>query len=433
MSRSTLIFILSLSLCLLFDHQAAAQDRPLQQEMEEVMIYVHQNNPMLHAAREELRATEELYPQARAGWLPSLSGEASLYATDIDTSNFSNGDGATTKDMTLSLNQPIWRGGRTFAEADRARDLIRAGVATLKQEEQDTMYAVVEAYMNVLRDRQLLVAYKRNEDLLRQELETAMERFDLGDLTTTDVEQTKARFAKAQSLRIVAARNLYVSDAEYEGLVGMKVPANMLMPRAYIDMPDDPETLVKLAEDLNAELQVYTYRHMASEHEADAVFRELFPQISAFASVNKQYDPQPGVIPDSQVETIGIRASIDLFRGGSIRSRVRQVKADSKRQGFEIEDVKRRIKQQIITNWRSHQAALLQTQIVKVEIAAAKQALEGVREEARMGQRTIVDILDADEDVVEAEVLLARARRDEIVAKYALARSVGIPLTVGIE
>lgn len=430
-----LVFLLTFMVWLAPDshHTAWAQDRPARQEMEEVMAYVYQNNPSLYAAREELRSTEELYPQARAGWLPSVTGEASLYATDIDSSNFSSGDGATTKDLNLSVDQPIWRGGRTFAETDKAKALIRAGDATLRQAEQDTLYNVAEAYMNVLRDRQLFVAYRRNEELLRRELDMAQDRHRMGDLTTTDVEQTKARYAKAQSLRIQAARELYVSDAEYEQLVGMRVPAEMLIPIAALDMPEDPALLVDMAQDMNAELQSYIYKQKASEHNADALFRELLPQVSAFASVDKQYDPQPGIIPDSQVETIGIKASIDLFRGGATRSRVRQAKADAKRQAYAIDDIKRRIKEEVLSSWRSYNAAKQQREAVKAEITATRNALQGVREEARLGQRTIQDILDADEDVIEAEVKLARAQHEEIVSKYALARNVGIPLLAGAD
>ena len=414
--------------CLFFHTPARGQDRPVQQEMEEILIYVQDSNPTLKAAQAELQATMELYPQARSGWLPSLSGEASLYATNIDASNFNNGDGATTKDMTLRLDQPIWHGGRTFAEAGRAKDLIRAGHATLRQHKQNLLFDVVTAYMDVLRDRQLFVLYQRNEGILAQEVQSAQERFDIGELTETDVQQAKARQAKAQSLRLLAARDLHVSNAKYEEFVGMKVPANMLFPLGYKHLPNDLQQMLTQAQEINPDLQIATYKHQASEHEADAVFRELLPQISAFASVNKQYDPQPGIIADSQVETIGLRASIDLFRGGKTHSRVRQARAEAKRKGYNIEEVKRRIEQDITSNWRAYRAAVLQAQTIQNEIDAAKLALEGVREEASLGQRTIMDILDADEDVIEAQVLHARAKRDEVVAQYALARSIGLPL-----
>jgi len=159
------------------------------------------------------------------------------------------------------------------------------------------------------------------------------------------------------------------------------------------------------------------------------VFRELLPQVSAFASFNRQYDPQPGIVDRTGGETIGVRATIALYQGGATRSRERKARYASKRREFEIEETKRSVRREVIENWASYRSALQQTENRKQEIEAAEAALKGVRMELDVGQRTLLDLLDADEEVIEAKVGLSFARRNEIVALFSLANSLGL-LTV---
>lgn len=416
----------SCMLVLVSSDAAFAQTKNGYQELKDVLYKVCENNPELQAAREKFRETQELYPQARAGWLPSVNAEASVYHSDIENSNFNSvADGSTTKDLTLSLDQPIWRGGRTFAETDSANAQIQAGKATLLQVHQDIFLRTLGVYMDVLRDRELLDLRRQNEDVLLDELKAAWERKKLGDITVTDVQQAKARLARAKSERVEAQSNLQTSAAKFEEMAGIEPPKKLLMPYVNFHFPSTLKEMQKQAEQRNPELWSVQYEHSAAEHDVRATSRELLPQVSAFASLDKQYDPQPGIVDDSRTKTIGIRATMALYEGGATRSRIRKSKHTAKRKEYEIEETRRKIKQQVRTNWNSYRAAQKTTEIRKDEIDSAQQALKGVREESRLGQRTVIDILDADQDVIDAKIALARARHDEIIAQFALARAMG--------
>ncbi len=403
---------------------AADQSSPL--ELSHVLEHVYNTNPSLMAARENFRATQELYPQARAGWLPSISAEASLFASDVENSNFSNGDGATTKDLSVNIDQPIWRGGKTFAESARAKDLISAADASLKQIEQDIFLQSITLYLNLIREAELVRLREQNEDILDKEFKAAKERKKMGDATATDVQQAKSRASRAKSERIEAQRNYDITMAEFEEITAMDGADDIRTVSLDLDIPDTIEEILSLAEKFSPEIQRAEFEHLAAQHQSDANFRELLPQISAFASYNRQLDPQPGIVSESNTETIGIRATLLLYDGGATISRISEAKSSEKSQEYLIEEVKRRVKQQVKSNWRSYQTAQIITQSRAEEITAAKNALKGVREEAKVGQRTMMDILDADQELIDAQVEHTQAERDEHLARFALAKNLGL-------
>ncbi len=424
--RASTYFLLCLFVLIFFDTPTHAKNKQEYTSLTDILKKVYLTNPTLQAAREELKETQELYPQARAGWLPNIDAEASIYATDVESSNFGRGDGATTKDATLSINQPIWRGGQTFAETARANDLISAGKAYLRQREQDIFLNATILYLDVLQDYELLDLQKNNETILKQELEAAHERKEIGEITNTDVQQTQSRLSRAKSERASAKRNYEITSAEFEEITGLKVPERMLMPYIRFDIPNTVEDMIDLAQKRNPRVHIAYYEQQAAEHNADASFRELLPQVSAFASHNRQYDPQPGIVDRSETDTIGLRATLKLYEGGAARSRASEAKSAAKRQKHLIEETKRNIAQEVRSNWASYIAAQSITENRKQEIEAAEEALKGVRIEAGAGQRTTLDILDADQTVIDAKAELARARRDENVARFSLVKSLGI-------
>ena len=181
-----------------------------------------------------------------------------------------------------------------------------------------------------------------------------------------------------------------------------------------------------MAEAKNPEILIAQYEYQAAEHGYDSTFRELFPQVSAFASYNEQRDPQPGILDKAKIETVGIRATLSFYDGGATRSKARQAQKEAKRKSYNILDVKRKIRKDMISNLRVYNAAQELTKIYMSEIEASENALNGVREEAKLGQRTILDVLDADEELIDSKISLAQARHDETVTQFSLAATLGI-------
>lgn len=439
MSRISLFTLMALILmpdCALATAEKPPVSAPAKQglTLQDTLMHVYNNSPQLKAAKAGLHAAHELYPQALAGRRPSLSAQGSIYSTDVESSNFGRGDGATTKEFSVNLEQPLYSSGRTDAQVDRANAMIKASYATFLQGEQDLFFQTARAYMNVIRDRQILHLSQQNEDILRQELNAVNERFEGGDVTKTDVEQTKSRLARAQADRVGAHSNLEESYAAFQGVTGFSVSGALHYPVPNFSFPATLNEMIVIAEDKNQILHESRHQLHAAEHEADAVLSELLPQIKAFASYQKEYDPQPGIIDESQVETLGLRATLTLYQGGSIRSRVREARSRAQQRRYDIQDKQQDIKAQVLESWKTLKMAQEQMTARTEEIESAKRARDGVKEEARMGERSILDTLDADQEVISAETSYIHVRYASVMASFALARALGIfsPEGVGL-
>lgn len=394
----------------------------------DILRHVYEFNPSLRATRAELQGIHELYPQALAGYRPSLTLESNIYAKNIDGKSVGVHDGTTTKDVTLSLSQPLFRGGRTTAEVARANSTIKAAYAGLLQGEQVIFLQTITAIADVIRDRTLVDLRENNEQLLTEELKAARARMNAGDLTRTDATQAEARLARAVSEKISGQNTLNASTARFEELVGYLPPDHLEFPRLIFHFPATRQAMIAIAEQNNPEIEMAVHSFAAAGHAVDATFRELMPQISAFATYSKEYDPQPGGVEDVAAQTIGIRASVPLYEAGSTRSRVREAKDTARQREIEIEKTKRRIAQMIVGDSNGLSAA--QAEIISriAQIDAAQAAREGVGEEAHLGERTVLDILNADQELLDAKAARIIAERNEIVRHYSLAADLGMLL-----
>lgn len=404
----------------------AQQAGPL--TLEQTFRKVYQENPSLEASRYGLKATHELYPQALAGWHPTVTAEGSITSTDIESGNFNQGDGATTKSMSISAEQPIFRGFRTVSESDSARSRIRAGFDRLKQTEQNVFLRTVESYMNVIRDRMIVNLQDKNRKILAQELESLQARFDAGDVTKTDVKQAESRLSIARADDERARGDLKTSDAIFEEVVGIAPPKDMVMPIINFPLPKTTAQMIALVNQNNPELGAARNEHEASKSDIDVAASDLYPQVSAFASHIKEYDPQPGIVDESSTSTIGLRARITLYEGGRTKSRIREAKNRENQRYIETLVAEKTVKSDVMRNWSQLQAYTAELTARDLAISAAKLSAEGVREEARLGERTVLDTLDAEQEMLEAEVARARTQRDLIVTSYALAASLGMLL-----
>ncbi len=398
---------------------------PNDMTLPQALRYVLDNNPGLMAARAELDATKELYPQALAGWRPTIDGKASVYKSHIDNSNFGSADGASTKDISLNIEQPLYRSGRTTAQTSEAQALIAAGEAQLKRIEQTILLSAAQAYMDLIRDRGLYDLRVSNEAYLQQERTATKEKLDAGMLTQTDLKQADARLARAQAEKISAAGQLETSNAAFEKIVGLKPLNALYYPPSTSFISGDITSLITQAETANPDLIAAQHRLEAAEHNIDATFRNHFPQIFAFASYDKQYDPQPGLVDESEVRTIGVRAAIPIYDAGITRSRTRQATSTAEQRRKQIDETRRQIQANLHTQWQIYQSSLAEIASRRLEIDASESARDGVMEEAKLGERTVLDVLDADQELLNSKAALIRARRDEMVARYSLAALLG--------
>lgn len=402
--------------------------------LERSFAYVYYQNPSILASRYNLRATHELYDQAVAGWHPRVGAEANITSTRIEAGDSNAGDGATTKGASVNVDQPLFRGFRTVAETEAARKRIEAEAQALRQTEQEVFVRTAEVYMYVIRDRLILLLQHKNVDLLARERESVLARFDAGDVTQTDVKQTEARYSNAVASDAVAESRLQQSEAAFEQVVGMQADAVFAMPDPPFVFPETLDELVKEAAFQNPRLSSLRNRQDAAEADIRAARSDFYPQVSAFASHIKEYDPQPGLIDESEASAIGVRATISLYEGGATASRVRMARARASQRFVETLSGEMAVKSDIVTQWRRLKAFESEIIARELEVAAARYSAEGVREEARIGDRTVFDTLQAEQEVLDAESALVEARSERIITSYRLAAALGIlgPEAVGI-
>lgn len=395
------------------------------QSIQAALENTYQQNPTLQAARANLRAVQEQLPQAYSGFKPTVIGDASILATDIAGSNFGGADGSTSKDLALTLNQPLFRGGQTFAQVKAAKAVINAQISALKQIEQDVLLAAATSFMDVLEAQSLLSLSQNNRDLIARQSKETQLRFEVGDLSRTDSSQAQARLARADSNVITSRGALESLQGGFEQIIGY-APNNLAQPDMSFALPRTQAEAVKIAEAQSPVVLISVFNHRAAEEDVDDVFGELLPEVGFNAQWNRTFDPQPGFIPEQTTRSVGLSASIPLYQAGSVRSRVRQAKYTANQRFIEIAETKREIRQRVIASWVNLQGAKAEITARKSEVEAASVARDGVNKEAKFGTRTILDALDSDQELLDAQVALVSAEREMLVAQFTLMSTLGL-------
>lgn len=409
---------------------AIAEEKAPEQNLFDALRWSYDNNPTILAARAELLAVQERLPQAQAGWKPSADASADVTKSWVDSSG--SGDGSTEKNMELSATQPVYRGGRTVAGTDSARNAIMAQRAFLKATEQDVLLQVVTAYMDVIRDQSLYDLAVNNKDVIARQLDASKSRYEVGDITRTDVSQSEARLAQSEANRVDALGNLRSSLAVYQRVTGLP-PGDLSFPEMTLPIPKTLDEAVEMAENYNPLVLAADYLRHSAEKDIDTVFGELLPEIGVLGSYRHTIDPSPGTSGDQTVSAIGIVATVPLYEAGSTRSRVRAAKNVAQQRRIEVDEAVRLARQQTVSSWEDLLASRAEILSRKAQVEASRIARDGVHKEAELGTRTILDALDADQELLDAESALVTAQRNEIVADFTLAATLGLmtPETLG--
>ncbi|MCH7888579.1 MAG: TolC family protein [Proteobacteria bacterium] len=335
----------------------------------EALALAYRNNPTLLAQRAALRATDEQVPQALAGWRPTVTatGELGKKLVDSKSGFFTSEETRTPESYALTLSQPIYRGGRTVAATRQAKNLVLADRARLAEVEQDVLLQAATAYMDVWRDRAIVDLALSNERRLERTVQAARDRFEVGVVTLTDVAQAEARLSSGIAERIRAQGDL----------AGVRAAFGVLLPEVSLDAE------LRRAEDQSSKGSL------------------------------------------SESASISARLTIPLYQAGGEYSRVRAARAVAAQRRLEIERSRRSVIENVTRTWETLQTTRAQITALGDAVDAAEIAFEGVEQEAAVGTRTTLDVLDAEQELFDAKVDLVLAQRDEVVASYALAAAIG--------
>jgi len=395
------------------------------QTLQDALSAAYANNPTLQTSRAQLRVVDENVPQALAGWRPSvtLSGSAGYNQGTARSRGIYGDTDRQIGSGTATVTQPLYNGGRTVAGTRRAENQVLAQRARLLATEQQVLSDTVQAYVAVIRDQETLRLNVNNVQVLQRQLDATNERFRVGEITRTDVAQAESRLAGARATRANAEGTLQTSRATFARLVGV-APERLVAPQPLAAPVRSAREAAELAS-VNAPAVVATlFDEAAGREQIDVQFAALLPQVSLQAQTYRSDNTQS---PHTRAtgEQITATLSVPLYQGGAEYAAVRQARQDAQRLRQVVDDQRRAAMQQATQAWETLVAARAQVDSVRSQIRAAEIALDGVQREAVVGSRTTLDVLNAEQELLNARVTLVQALANVVTNSYALAGAVG--------
>ncbi|MDX2308247.1 MAG: TolC family outer membrane protein [Hyphomicrobium sp.] len=395
------------------------------QTIDDALAQAYEYNPQIDAERARLRGTDEEVARAMSGYRPVITGQAEVSRTNTNVRPDSAGEGTNNpRSYAINLTQPIFRGFRTTNAVNVAEAEVRAGRERLRDIEQQVLLDAATQFMNVVRDQAVVRLNENNVRVLSEELKAQEDRFAVGDVTKTDVAQSEARRAGAVADLDLARANLKSSRAEYERVVGSP-PAALVEPSLReASLPRSLDEAIEIGTQENPNIVAALYNEQAARFQVDLIRGELLPELSVEAQYTDTMDPSL-FVREQEVGSVTGRMTVPIYEGGEVYARVRQAKHLHVGRLQDIETARVAIKSQVIGSWSQYQAQKARIVSAKAQVEANSTALSGVREEERVGQRTVIEVLNAQQELLFSQVELARTRRDLIVAAYTVQSTIG--------
>lgn len=400
----------------------AAFERASADTIESALAKAYMNNPDFNAQRAALRATDEGVQRARAGLLPSVSASSSL-GRQSSTYNSSN-EVLSPRTLGVSVTQSLYNGARVTNQIDQSEKSVLAAREQLRSIEQKVLFGASSGYMAVVRDTAVLKVRQANINVLKEQLRQTEDRFNVGEVTRTDVAQVSAQLAAAEAERSAAQASLASSVASYQQIIGS-------MPDALADavplvnmVPTSLDQALLIGQADHPDIRAARFSVDIAAAGVKIAQGELLPSLSLKGSLTHANDYKSA---DDEYNDASIVASltIPLYEGGEVHARVRQLKETLGQRRLEADSALRAVIAEISSAWSQYITSQARIKAAETQIEAATVALNGTREEAKVGQRTTLDVLIADQTLLGAQVNLVTAQTDRVVASYRVLSSVG--------
>ncbi len=407
------------------------------QTMQDALILAYQHNPQILSQRAHLRAQDEEVAQAISGWRPTVtvntnagrqaqtrSFSSSAFVAGGTRSVFDNIPSVENpRSGSLTVTQNIYRGGRIEAQIRESDFLVMVERARLGLVESTILLQAATFYADVVRDQATLELNINNERVLAKQLESTQDRFTVGEVTRTDVAQAEAALSQAKAGREAAYNQLQISRANYRNAMG-EVPGRLIDPGEPDGLPGSRDEAISLAQIQNPNVQIADYVERAAQENVNIQFGGLLPTISLQGTLSET-TAQLSRQDDTQTAQILAILSIPIYTGGLVEAQTREAKELVGQRRFELETSQLAAIQSETTGWENLQSARAQEASFQAAIEADSVALEGVQQEASAGLRTVLDILNAEQLLLTAQVSLVSAHHDAIVAAYSVLNAAG--------
>jgi outer membrane protein len=397
------------------------------------LVKAYLTNPEINTQRAAVRVADEGVPKANAGYLPTVeaTGNIGIERAQTSVSGASGGvAGSAMVDVKprgygIQASETVFNGNRTLNSIRQAESQVFGAREQLRNTEQNTLLSALTAYMDVLEDTAILGLDRNNVDVLKEQLRETRDRFTVGEVTRTDVAQAEASLASAQAIALSAEATLQAAVARYRQFIGDQPTS--LAPVKPIVRPL-PKTLPEA-------ISISQIEHPAiggSLHGVDAAALQvkiaegaLYPTIGLSAGISNQYDVNG--IPGFHLLSGQIMGQINIpiYQGGAEYAATRQAKESLSQQEIQTDSLRNQVRQAVVAAWGLNEAAVGVVRAARAAVSANEVALTGVREEAKVGQRTTLDVLNAQQALLQARTTLVQAEHDQVVDSYQLLSAIG--------
>ena len=417
--------------------------------IESALTYAYVNNPALNSQRAQVRATDEGVPTALAGYRPKISATANIGTQSLSTtikeigsttplkapaSYFTQSGVNTPHGAGATITQNLLNGFQTSNRTRLAESQVFAARETLRNTEQTVLLNAATAYMNLLRDAGILELQRSNLEVLQEQLRQTKLRLESGNVTATDVSQSEARLAVGRTQVFTAEANYEGSRAVYRQVIGLD--PGKLAPASPVDrfVPHNLQAAITVGTSQNPNVTTAQHNVDIAIHQVKVAEGALYPTLSLQGQVQKNYE-QTMTLLQSFTASAQAQLSVPIYQGGAEFSAIRQAKETQGQRQLDLAVARDQARMTVSQAWAQLEAAKSSIESTKAQVKSAEAALNGVREEARLGQRTTLDVLNAQQELVNARVAFVVAQRDRLVNSYSLLSAVGrlAPAVLGLQ
>lgn len=384
----------------------------------------YENNPQIKAQRQSLQAVDESVSQAFSGFRPTITGTYDYGPTQTQFGD--NPETNTTSNNKVArFDQPLFRGGSTFATLNSARQRVKAGRNQLLSVEQSVMLDAITSYMDVVQAQAILELSRANQEVLAKQLQGSKDRFAVGDVTRTDVAQSEARLSNSRSAVIAAEGQVIATSATFQRLVGYKPEGLLDVPQKFPEIPVSLEDALHIASNQNPALLAAIHAEKSARYDVNSSIGTILPQVSLVGSLSRTTNAGITGNNDFDQNSLLLNVRVPLYQAGSEYSRVREAKARMRQRREETDNNRITIEENTTRAWEQLETSIATIAAREDQIRAAEVAFDGVKQEQEYGARTVLDVLDAEQELFNAKTNLVRAQRDRIVAVYNLLATLG--------
>ncbi|MBR0753741.1 TolC family outer membrane protein [Bradyrhizobium jicamae] len=390
------------------------------------LVRAYQNNPQLNAQRAFVRAQDEGVPQALSGYRPKVNIQASggaLYQ-DVTSSGIRVNGNLVPASVGITATQTLYNGQVTANRVRGAESTTSGAREGLRNIEQNVLFTAASTYMDYLRDSAIVEVQRSNTRVLEQTLKQTQDRFNVGEVTRTDVAQSEAQLAAGRTQQLTAESNLTTTRSKFRQVIGNE-PQN-LAPGSPVDrfLPATLAAAVELGLTQNPQVTAAMFGVDVNFLTVKINEGALFPTVGLQVSAQQANDQQLSVQKNFTASAL-VQVNVPVYNGGAEYSLIRQSKESLAQQRLVLEQTRDQARANVVTAWGQLVAGKAQVASAQAQVTASEIALNGVREEAKAGQRTTLDVLNAQQALVNARNALVTAQHDRVVASYSVLQAVG--------